>query len=128
MARRPEIKSIVPNYKLNLLWAYQINNIDKYKSDLQYILSMLKYKEEEKSLKQYISDNNDKIQNMNQDSHNVAVALLNQNLPKLIDNQKGDFRMGENALQAIYDRGVNQGEVLQFDYANQTKKSLTTKI
>ena len=108
----PEIKSIVPNYKLNLLWAYQINNIDKYKSDLQYILSMLKYKEEEKSLKQYISDNNDKIQNMNQDSHNVAVALLNQNLPKLIDNQKGDFRMGENALQAIYDRGVNQGEVL----------------
>ena len=27
-------------------------------------------------------------------------------------NQKGDFRMGENALQAIYDRGVNQGEVL----------------
>ena len=73
---------------------------------------MLKYKEEEKSLKQYISDNNDKIQNMNQDSHNVAVALLNQNLPKLIDNQKGDFRMGENALQAIYDRGVNQGKVL----------------
>lgn len=56
---------------------------------------MLKYKEEEKSLKQYISDNNDKIQNMNQDSHNVAVALLNQNLPKLIDNQKGDFRMGK---------------------------------
>lgn len=56
---------------------------------------MLKYKEEEKSLKQYISDNNDKIQNMNQDSHNVAVALLNQNLPKLIDNQKGDFRMVE---------------------------------
>ncbi len=89
-----------------------MDNIDKCKSDLQYILSMLKYKEEEKSLKQYISDNNDKIQNMNQDSHNVAVALLNQNLPKLIDNQKGDFRMGENALQAIYDRGVNQGKVL----------------
>lgn len=89
-----------------------MGNIDKYKSDLQYILSMLKYKEEEKSLKQYISDNNDKIQNMNQDSHNVAVALLNQNLPKLIDNQKGDFRMGKNALQAIYNRGVNQGEVL----------------
>lgn len=65
-----------------------MDNIDKCKSDLQYILSMLKYKEEEKSLKQYISDNNDKIQNMNQDSHNVAVALLNQNLPKLIDNQK----------------------------------------
>lgn len=89
-----------------------MDNIDNYKSDLQYILSMLKYKEEEKSLKQYISDNNDKIQNMNQYSHNVAVALLNQNSPKLIDNQKGDFRMGENALQAIYDRGVNQGEVL----------------
>ena len=60
-----------------------MDNIDNYKSDLQYILSMLKYKEEEKSLKQYISDNNDKIQNMNQYSHNVAVALLNQNLPKL---------------------------------------------
>ena len=59
---------------------------------------MLKYKEEEKSLKQYISDNNDKIQNMNQDSHNVAVALLNQNLPKLIDNMsnKIDIKKEQN--------------------------------
>ena len=35
---------------------------------------------------------------MNQDSHNVAVALLNQNLPKLIDNQKGDFRNGGKCI------------------------------
>ena len=36
--------------------------------------------------------------NMNQDSHNVAVALLNQNLPKLIDNQKGDFSYGGKCI------------------------------
>lgn len=94
---------------MNLLWAYNIKDIDKFKSDLQYILYMLKYKEDENSLKEYILENNDNLQKMEQDSHNAAVALLNHKLPELIDNKKGDFRMGKNALQAIYDDGKNEG-------------------
>lgn len=108
-----ELKSIIPNYKMNLLWAYNIKDIDKYKSDLQYILYMLKYKEEKENLKEYISENNDNLQKMNQDSHNVAVALLNHKLPELIeDDKKGEIRMGKNAIEAIHDDGIAEGDTL----------------
>lgn len=108
-----ELKSIIPNYKMNLLWAYNIKDIDKYKSDLQYILYMLKYKEEKENLKEYISENNDNLQKMNQDSHNVAVALLNHKLPELIeDDKKGEIRMGKNAIEAIHDDGIAEGDAL----------------
>ena len=108
-----ELKSIIPNYKMNLLWAYNIKDIDKFKSDLQYILSMLKYKEEKENLKEYISENNDNLQKMNQDSHNVAVALLNHKLPELIeDDKKREIRMGKNAIEAIHDDGIAEGDTL----------------
>lgn len=108
-----ELKSIIPNYKMNLLLAYNIKDIDKFKSDLQYILYMLKYKEEKENLKEYISENNDNLQKMNQDSHNVAVALLNHKLPELIeDDKKGEIRMGKNAIEAIHDDGIAEGDAL----------------
>ena len=108
-----ELKSIIPNYKMNLLWAYNIKDIDKFKSDLQYILYMLKYKEEKENLKEYISEHNDNLQKMNQDSHNVAVALLNHKLPELIeDDKKGEIRMGKNAIEAIHDDGIAEGDTL----------------
>lgn len=108
-----ELKSIIPNYKMNLLWAYNIKDIDKFKSDLQYILYMLKYKEEKENLKEYISENNDNLQKMNQDSHNVAVALLNHKLPELIeDDKKGEIRMRKNAIEAIHDDGIAEGDTL----------------
>lgn len=108
-----ELKSIIPNYKMNLLWAYNIKDINKFKSDLQYILYMLKYKEEKENLKEYISENNDNLQKMNQDSHNVAVALLNHKLPELIeDDKKGEIRMGKNAIEAIHDDGIAEGDAL----------------
>lgn len=108
-----ELKSIIPNYKMNLLWAYNIKDIDKFKSNLQYILYMLKYKEEKENLKEYISENNDNLQKMNQDSHNVAVALLNHKLPELIeDDKKGEIRMGKNAIEAIHDDGIAEGDTL----------------
>lgn len=108
-----ELKSIIPNYKMNLLWAYNIKDIDKFKSDLQYILYMLKYKEEKENLKEYISENNDNLQKMNQDSPNVAVALLNHKLPELIeDDKKGEIRMGKNAIEAIHDDGIAEGDTL----------------
>ena len=37
------LKNIVPDYKMNLIWAYGQNDIDKFKSDLQYILYLVTY-------------------------------------------------------------------------------------
>ena len=71
-----ELQEIVPDYKMNLIWAYGQGDIDKFKSDLQYILYLLKYKQDENRLEKYIEENDEKLQHMNQDTHNAIVALM----------------------------------------------------
>ena len=58
------LKNIVPDYKMNLIWAYGQKDIDKFKSDLQYILYLLKYKQEEDKLEKYIEKNDEKLQHI----------------------------------------------------------------
>lgn len=105
------LKSIVPDYKMNLIWAYGQEDIDKFKSDLQYILYLLKYKQEEDKLEKYIEENDEKLQHMNQDTHNAIVALMGSEILEGIENEEGgEIRMESKALQAIQRRGEIVGE------------------
>lgn len=109
-----ELQDIVPNYKMNLIWAYGQEDIDKFKSDLQYILYLLKYKQEEEKLEKYIEENDEKLQHMNQDTHNAIVALMGSEILEEIESEEGGaIRMESKALQAIQRRGVKEGEILK---------------
>ena len=106
-----ELQEIVSNYKMNLIWAYGQQDIDKYKSDLQYILYLLKYKQEEEKLEKYIEENDEKLQHMNQDTHNAIVALMGSEILEGIESEEGgEIRMESKALQAIQRRGEIAGE------------------
>lgn len=59
-----DLKDIIPDYKMNLIWAYGMKDIDNFTTDLQYILYLLKYKQEGR-LEQHIEQNNEKLQHMN---------------------------------------------------------------
>lgn len=105
------LKNIVPDYKMNLIWAYGQEDIDKFKSDLQYILYLLKYKQEEEKLEKYIEENDEKLQHMNQDTHNAIVALMGSEILEGIENEEGGkIRMESKALQAIERRGEKRGQ------------------
>ena len=107
-----ELQEIVPDYKMNLIWAYGQEDIDKFKSDLQYILYLLKYKQEEDKLEKYIEENDEKLQHMNQDTHNAIVALMGSEILEGIENEEGgEIRMESKALQAIQRRGEIAGEM-----------------
>lgn len=112
-----ELQEIVPNYKMNLIWAYGQEDIDKFKSDLQYILFLLKYKQEEDKLEKYIEENDEKLQHMNQDTHNAIVALMGSEILEGIESEEGEIRMESKALQAIQRRGEmigrQEGNVLR---------------
>lgn len=109
-----ELQDIVPNYKMNLIWAYGQEDIDKFKSDLQYILYLLKYKQEEDKLEKYIEENDEKLQHMNQDTHNAIVALMGSEILEGIESEEGGvIRMESKALQAIQRRGIKEGEILK---------------
>lgn len=121
------LKNIVPDYKMNLIWAYGQKDIDKFKSDLQYILYLLKYKQEEDKLEKYIEENDEKLQHMNQDTHNAIIALMGSQILEGIENEEGgEIRMESKALQAIQRRGEiigrQEGEILKLIV--QTKKKI----
>lgn len=105
------LRNIVPDYKMNLIWAYGQKDIDKFKSDLQYILYLLKYKQEEDKLEKYIEENDEKLQHMNQDTHNAIVALMGSEILEGIESEEGgEIRMESKALQAIERRGEKRGQ------------------
>lgn len=99
------MKDIIPDYKMNFIWAYGIDDIDKFAGDLQAILYLLKYKQEEKKLEEYIEQNNEKLQHMNQDTHNAIVALMGSEILEGIEEEGGQIRMESKALKAIEARG-----------------------
>lgn len=49
-----ELKEVLPNYKINLIHAGNIESPEKYKSSLQLVFGMLKYKSDETGLKMYL--------------------------------------------------------------------------
>ena len=106
-----ELQDTVPNYKMNLIWAYGQEDIDKFKRDLQYILYLLKYKQEEEKLEKYIEENDEKLQHMNQDTHNAIVVLMGSEILEGIESEEGGkIRMESKALQAIERRGEKKGQ------------------
>lgn len=99
-----DLKDIIPDYKMK--------DIDNFTTDLQYILYLLKYKQEEGRLEQYIEQNNEKLQHMNQDTHNAIIALMGSEILEGIEEEGGEVRMESKALKAIQDRGVEKGVAL----------------
>ena len=106
------IKEMIPDYKMNLIWAYDVEDIERFKSDLQYILYMLKYKQETAKLKEYINENDEKLNNMQQDSHNAIMALFGSEVfESLSKTKKGEMKMVRvsKALLDIKNEGRNEG-------------------
>ena len=88
---------------------------------------MLKYKQEEDKLEKYIEENDEKLQHMNQDTHNAIIALMGSQILEGIKNEEGgEIRMESKALQAIQKRGEiigrQEGEILKL--IAQTKKKM----
>lgn len=62
----------------------------------------------------YIEENDEKLQHMNQDTHNAIIALMGSQILEGIENEEGgEIRMESKALQAIQRRGIKEGDVLR---------------
>lgn len=105
-----DIKDLIPDYKMNMIWAYNVDNIDQYKSDLQHILHMLEYKQDKEKLRNYITKNDKELQAMPQDSHNAIVALLGNEMFEGIEkSKKGEIKVVSKALLDIKNEGKKEG-------------------
>ncbi|MBO5160193.1 MAG: Rpn family recombination-promoting nuclease/putative transposase [Lachnospiraceae bacterium] len=111
--RNSEIwKQYVPNYKLNLIDAGDVEDVEKFSSDLQLIFGMLKYRKQENGIQEYIENHKEYFSNVDLETYQAVRELLHSEnqLKKIVSvkNREGRIDMC-TALEAIYQNGVNEG-------------------
>lgn len=74
-----ELKRYLPDFKLNLVQISDLENVKKFKTSLQYIFEMIKYKKDKRGLKEYIRTHRQELQQMDEVEATAAFALLGQN-------------------------------------------------
>lgn len=101
--------------------ANQIEDVGRFKTDLQYIFGMLKYNTEKTLLYDYVKKNEESLKNMDSDAMMAMWSLLGEQkrLQKLMSAEEGEERIG--MCKAIDDliadgerigetRGIEEGE------------------
>lgn len=113
----PEIKEIlrklIPNYHINLVDVNKLEDTSVYKTDLQVILGMLKYRKDKKKMQSYVQEKSEYFQHIDIDTYHVLRVLLKaeKQLEYIKEKDKEEINMCE-ALQGIFDDGVEQGMLL----------------
>lgn len=109
----PEIdgamEMLIPNYHINLLDVNQIEDTSVYKTDLQTILEMLRYRQNKKNMQRYVQEHAEYFQHVDIDTYNVLRVLLKaEKQMEEIKNQEEEVDMCQ-ALQEIFDDGKEAG-------------------
>ena len=106
---RDIVKQVVPNYHINLLEVNKMKDTCQFKTDLQVVLGMLKYRKDKKKIKQYIDENESYFKQIDIDTYNVLRVFLNAEKQLTKIQKREEVNMCE-ALQGIYDDGKLEGE------------------
>ena len=99
----------LPNYKINLVDAERLEDVEKFSDDLQVILTMLKYRKDKDGLRNYVNENKKFFQKVDHETSQAMKAFLNmKQIPGETENEEEIINMCE-AIQEMYDDGVRDG-------------------
>lgn len=102
---------MVPNYHINLLDINSLEDTSLYKTDLQVVFGMLKYKKDRKKIEKYMQENSEFFRHVDIDTYNVLRVLLKAE--KQMEALKGQEEVDMcEALQEIFDDGKEEGETI----------------
>lgn len=102
---------MVPNYHINLLDINSLEDTSLYKTDLQVVFGMLKYKKDRKKIEKYMQENSEFFRHVDIDTYNVLRVLLKAE--KQMESLKGQEEVDMcEALQEIFDDGKEEGETI----------------
>ncbi|MBS6195229.1 MAG: hypothetical protein KH828_06585 [Clostridiales bacterium] len=107
---RNEIREVLPNYKINLLHAGNIQKLENYRSSLHLVFGMLKYKSDKCKLIKYIDTHREALETMDEETFQVIGVLLHEEarLQKYRKNEKVGFNMCR-AIEEMIQDGRNEG-------------------
>ena len=121
---RENLRKYIPNYRINLVDAERLQDINVFQTDLQYVLNMIKYRQKKEKILEYVEANRSYFQRMNMDTYQALSVFLNSE--KWLEGisvleGKGEMDMCE-ALEDIYEDGRADG------YKNGKEEGLTEKL
>ena len=103
------LEKYLPNYKINLVDAERLKDVEKFSDDLQVILTMLRYRDSKEELTDYINENKKFFQNVDYETSQAMKAFLNmKQIPGEAEHKKEMIDMCK-AIQEMYDDGVKDG-------------------
>jgi len=89
-----------------------VENLEKFKTDLQQIFGMLKYRGEAQGLKNYMKENESYFKNIDLETYQAAREFLHSEkmLKSYKTKQNGKEKIDMcKALEDLYNSGVEQG-------------------
>ena len=121
---RENLRKYIPNYRINLVDAERLQDINVFQTDLQYVLNMIKYRQKKEKILEYVEANRSYFQRMNMDTYQALSVFLNSE--KWLEGisvleGKGEMDMCK-ALEDIYEDGKADG------YKNGKEEGLTEKL
>lgn len=104
------VQKYIPNYTLNLIDASDVKQTELFRSDLQLIFGMLKYKTHKEELRNYIKQNETYFKKLDRETYQAVRELLHseKELKEVSRNEKGEMDMCK-ALEDLYKSGVDAG-------------------
>mgnify|MGYP000058424050 CR=1 FL=1 len=103
------LEKYLPNYKINLVDAERLEDVEKFSDDLQVILTMLKYRKDKDGLRNYVNENKKFFQKVDHETSQAMKTFLNmKQIPGETENEEEIINMCE-AIQEMYDDGVRDG-------------------
>ena len=106
------LRKYVPNYRINLVDAGNMEFPERFHSDLQQIFGMLKYRSEKEKLQSYMQENRAYFENVDVDTYQAMREFLHSERQlKSIKQSKGkEQRINMcKALEDLYNDGVEKG-------------------
>ena len=104
------LQKYVSNYRMNLIEVNGDEDVIKFKSDLQIMFSMLKYRKDKRRLLEYTKEHKDGLDKLDYESLQALAVLLKtpQLLAKVSEEKGADGNMCQ-ALEEYYQDGVQEG-------------------
>ena len=102
------LEKYLPNYKINLVDAERLEDVEKFSDDLQVILTMLRYRDSKEELTDYINENKKFFHNIDYETSQAMKVFLNM---KQIPGEAEHKEMIDmcKAIQEMYDDGMKDG-------------------
>ena len=104
------LQKYVSNYRMNLIEVNRIEDVTKYKSDLQMMFHMLEYRKDKRRLLEYTKEHNEYFEKLDSETLQAMAVLLNTGklLAKVKEKKGADGNMCQ-ALEGYYQDGVQEG-------------------